>query len=72
LRDDGAVAANARLTRRARQDFQPAFLSNLNDARDVLLLLRSQRRDFHEEALEARWRDDAHEANEHRDAQDVD
>jgi hypothetical protein len=28
------------------KDFQPVFLSDLNDARDVLLLLRAERRDF--------------------------
>src|SRR5436190_14421278 len=42
------------------QDFQPKFLSNLNHARDVLLLLRTHRADLLEEPLEARRRDDAH------------
>ena len=44
-----------------RQDFQPEILRNLHHARDVLLLRRTQRADFLEEALEARRRDGTHE-----------
>ena len=45
--------ASLRSRSRRRQDLKPIFLRNLHHARDVLLLLRSQRADFLEEALEA-------------------
>src|SRR6266705_2777846 len=44
-----------------RWELQPEFLSDLNHARNVLLLLRTQRTDFLKEPFETRWRDDAHE-----------
>src|SRR5438067_2862418 len=44
-----------------RWELQTVFLSDLNHARNVLLLLRTQRTDFLKEPFETRWRDDAHE-----------
>src|SRR6266568_2359960 len=46
---------------RRRQEFHTELLRGLHHARDVLLLLLTQRADFLEESLEARWRDDTHE-----------
>src|SRR6266566_7645259 len=45
-----------------RRELQAVFLSQLNNARNVLLLLRTQRADFLKEAFKARRDDDAHEA----------
>src|SRR5437773_6901134 len=44
-----------------RWELQPVFLSDLNHARNVVLLLRTQRTDFLKEPFETRRRDDAHE-----------
>src|SRR5437899_1453738 len=44
------------------QDFQAVLLCDLNDAREVLLLLRAQRTDFLEKTFEARGSDQAHES----------
>ena len=52
---------NAKLTGPVEQNSEPEFFCNLDHARDVLLLLRSQRADFLEEFLKARRRDDTHE-----------
>src|ERR1044071_5454554 len=44
-----------------RQNLQPVSFPDLNHARNILLLLRTQRADFLEEAFEARRSDDAHQ-----------
>src|SRR5262245_18786899 len=48
-------------SRARRRKLQPVLLSNLNDARNVLMLLWTHNANFLKESLETRRRDDAHE-----------
>src|SRR5207253_4260030 len=55
-------AAQTHLRAGRRRELQAVFLPSLNHARNVLLLLRTERADFLKEGFEARRRDDTHEA----------
>src|SRR6266403_5563871 len=54
--------ANLHLRARRRWELQAVLLPKLNHARNVLLVLRTQRTDFLKESFEARRCDDAHQA----------